>query len=285
MVLASCGQREESATDGLEAFDWPTPSPAIYKITGEDSDVEGWLMGTIHALPDGIDWRTEAITQAIDDADYLILEVDNFDDSAATFSQLSTTPDLGALAPRVAPDLREDLNAMIARSHYSAASFRDMEEWAAAIVLSQVDAPGRAANGVDRALLTEFSDRDVRGFETAAVQFGAFDTLATADQRVLLEQTVRDWTGGPNERRELMAAWIAGDIERLEEATDTGIMADPELREALLVRRNAAWIAKLELLLRNEERPLVAVGAAHVAGPDGLPAMLEARGYTVERLP
>lgn len=283
--LSGCSERNANNAHTPNATEWPSPDPAIYEIIDSDGSVEGWIMGTIHALPDDVEWRTPSIDRAIGQADYLVLEVDNFDDSASTFARLATTPGLGDLAPRLEGDLRADLKAMVQRSHYTAASFRDMEEWAAAIILSQVDAPGRAANGVDRAILAEFANREVRGFETATAQFAAFDTLAAEDQRVLLEQTVQDWAQGPQQRRELMRAWIAGDIVSLEKASRSGIMADPELRKALLQNRNEEWAAQLASLLHGEDRPLVAVGAAHVVGPDGLPEMLAARGYDLRLLP
>lgn len=279
LALSACSESDPAPPD------WPAANPAIYEIASKDGSVEGWILGTIHALPDGVEWRTAAIAHAMDDADLLVLEVDNFTEAAPVFARLSSTAGLGEIEPRVAAEIRPELEAMIRRSDYNSGDFRDMEDWAAAIVLSQVDAPGRASNGVDRALLAAFAGREVRGLETAAEQLGAFDTLAAADQRVLLEKTVRDWAEGPGEREELLRAWIAGDVARLEQAARTGIMADPELREALLTGRNADWMEQLIPLLRGGDRPLVAVGAAHVVGSDGLPALLEARGYTVTRLP
>ena len=72
----------------------------------------------------------------------------------------------------------------------------------------------------------------------------------------------------------------AGELAKL---TREGILADPELYEALLAEQ-PAWTAQLENLFSTESRPLVAVGAGHMFGPDGLPAMLEASGYTVRRI-
>ena len=70
----------------------------------------------------------------------------------------------------------------------------------------------------------------------------------------------------------------------LEDATTRGIMADPELREALLVGRNRAWTQPLLEALKARGKPLVAVGTAHLVGPDGLVALLQERGYTVSPL-
>ena len=63
------------------------------------------------------------------------------------------------------------------------------------------------------------------------------------------------------------------------------IQADPALRAALLTDRNRHWAAALTPLLQEGPRPLIAVGTAHLVGPDGLAALLEAQGYRIRRLP
>ena len=74
-----------------------------------------------------------------------------------------------------------------------------------------------------------------------------------------------------------MTAWQAEpeDLRR----TDAG-------RAALLTRRNQAWMPRLEAALTpgaGEARPVfVAVGAAHLMGTDGVPALLRSKGWTVE---
>jgi uncharacterized protein YbaP (TraB family) len=58
----------------------------------------------------------------------------------------------------------------------------------------------------------------------------------------------------------------------------------PALYEALLKRRNQAWA---QALVAEMDRPgveLVAVGALHMAGEDGLPALMAARGFQVRRV-
>ena len=279
LALPGCAEREAADTETVGPA-----NPPFFEIVGPDGSVEGWMLGTIHALPDGVEWRTPAIQQAIEEADYLLLEVAGLDDRAgiaATFAQLSRSHGLQPLAERVDPDLRDEVEEMIDRSGQGAAALHMSEDWAAAILLSRVDAPGKPANGVDRAVLADFAGRDVQGFETAAEQLSIFDALAEEDQRVLLEETVREWIALQEKPRTLIQSYLSGDLEALEQKTTTGIMADAELREALLVGRNRRWMGNLLPRLQQAPRPLIAVGAAHLVGPDGLPAMLEARGYTI----
>ena len=78
--------------------------------------------------------------------------------------------------------------------------------------------------------------------------------------------------------------YLAGDAAGLEQLTHDGMLANEEIRDALLTRRNASWLAPIEALLADDPQPLIAVGAAHMVGDDGLVALLRARGYTVRRL-
>jgi uncharacterized protein YbaP (TraB family) len=62
------------------------------------------------------------------------------------------------------------------------------------------------------------------------------------------------------------------------------MLQDPELKAALLTDRNREWADRIVALLKTGKRPLIAVGAAHLAPPAGLPELLAARGYTIARV-
>jgi uncharacterized protein YbaP (TraB family) len=59
---------------------------------------------------------------------------------------------------------------------------------------------------------------------------------------------------------------------------------EPRLYQRLLVERNRAWLTKIEALFDRQGRAFVVVGAAHLVGPDGLLAMLTAKGFTVQQM-
>lgn len=281
LALASCG-------DTADKPELPPPDPALWEITLADGTPSGWLFGTIHALPEGAGWRTPAIEKAIVGADLLVVEAKDLDDSAklaATFTRLSHSPaGLPPLSERVAPSLREKLRALLAKGNYREADFRAMETWAAALTLAQLADDSEGENGVDRALVRDFRAREIEELEGIEGQLSIFDTLPEADQRDLLGAVVEEDTMTSGETARLAKLWLAGDMEAISKEGDEGLLADPELREALLTRRNRAWADTIGAMLAEGRKPLVAVGAAHMAPPQGLPELLTAKGYTVRRV-
>jgi uncharacterized protein YbaP (TraB family) len=84
--------------------------------------------------------------------------------------------------------------------------------------------------------------------------------------------------------RDIMALWLRGDDLGIAREAQTGFLADPELHQALLTGRNLTWADQIDTLLKSGAKPFIAVGAAHVSGSEGLPRMLEARGWKVKRV-
>jgi uncharacterized protein YbaP (TraB family) len=282
LALAGCSDAPGEAQDS------GPPNPLFYEIASADGAVEGWMVGTIHALPNGTTWRTPQINDAVNNADVLLVEIAALNDSAdlaRTFAQLAITPGLPPLDRRLPASLAPALGDLLDCGGLDPEQFSDTETWAAALTLAQIIAEGDPANGVDRALIADFAGRPVREFEGAHAQLSIFDSLPEADQRDLLAAVVSEADDANAQAAKLRRAWRVGDAAAIEAATRSGILADPELREALLTRRNRAWAAKLVPQLKAGARPLVAVGAAHLVGPDGLASLLTAKGYRVRRLP
>lgn len=282
LALAGCSDAPGEQAAG------PPPDPLLFEIASANGTVEGWMLGTIHALPPGTRWRNPAITRVAQSADLLVVEIAALDDRAAmanTFAALSTTPGLPPLDRRLPERLRAPLGELLDRGGMEPADFTATESWAAALMLAQIGAEGDPANGVDRALIREFPAAKVRELEGAGAQLAIFDNLAEADQRDLLAAVVSEQGSAKVRADALRQAWLTGDEAKLVAAGSTGFMADPQLREALLVARNRRWDAIIAAMLEDAPRPLVAVGTAHLVGPEGLAASLRARGYRVTRIP
>ena len=266
----------------------PQHHPALWQVTGPDGEA-GYLFGTVHALPDGLAWKTPAIDRAIAGSSTLVLEIiDPADETAAreAFVRLGTTPGQPPLEQRVDPAQREALKAAMAKTRLQPAQFASLEDWAAALTLSfalEARDGYDPDNGADRALLASAGKRPVVGLETLEGQLGLFDALPAREQRSLLGAVVAESVGDVSDKR-LVKAWAQGDVATLDREAHAGMMADPRLREALLVGRNRRWAEQVAAMVKAGKRPFVAVGAAHVVGIDGLPEMLAAKGFAVKRV-
>lgn len=272
LLLAACGAEPEG--DG--------PSPALWEVSDQEGH-KGWLFGTVHALPDGLEWQTPLLLSTLDKTGVLVVEVSDIGASRMAqqaFVALAASRDLPPLLSRVPEADRPALAAALERAGMAESDFAATESWAAALMIANADRTGEVENGVDRSLLSR--GLPVMSLESFGEQFGIFDALAPADQQVLLVETAED--ADPAEERAMVEAWAAGDLATLSKEIDTGFLTDPELREALLVGRNKAWADEVAPLFARDSRPFIAVGAGHLLGPEGLPELLKARGFTVKRL-
>lgn len=260
--------------------------PAMWELTGPGGE-HAWLFGTIHMLPREANWRSKEIDRALAGADMLVLEIAAIEDEGAmgaVFTELGQTPGQQPLSQRIDPSLKSALAKVYAETSAQDSTFSNLETWAAALTLAQmVSKQGNSDYGIDLAL-TKAAPKLPRGeFEGARKQLSIFDSLPEKEQRDLLDAALRDDRGDADEK-ELAEAWRKGDMATIARETVTGILADPELRQALYSDRNADWAMQLEALLRKGHRPFVAVGAAHMAAEDGLPSLLQKRGWKVVRV-
>jgi uncharacterized protein YbaP (TraB family) len=79
-------------------------------------------------------------------------------------------------------------------------------------------------------------------------------------------------------------AWMTGDVVAMDELLNQGLKDVPHLFDKLVTERNAAWVPKIEEMVKGRDDALIVVGAGHLVGKGGIVEMLRARGYTVDQL-
>lgn len=281
IALAACGAAKPPPAEPAKVALW-----AISDSTG----VHGWLLGTVHSLPPGTQWRRPAIDSALTGADRLVLEIGeplNPQVAGEALGRLAFTPGLPPPSERVGPKFRGDLSRVYKDLALNDAQFKDQESWAVALQIAAIGGLKQGMepdSGVEPELRKVIGAKPVTGLETIDSQFGIFDTLPPRAQTVLLEQVAHEAADNRDDDKDMLTLWMRGDELGIAREAQTGFLADPELRTALLTRRNLAWADQINAMLKAGTRPFIAVGAAHVAGIDGLPRLLEARGWLVKRV-
>jgi len=264
--------------------------PAMWKASDADSEI--WLFGSIHLLDEDTQWRSEALQNALDQADYYYYEVPTDAEAQAEIqglvNQLGVITDGRTLNDYLEEDEIALLNRVAPSVGIDPAQLQPLKPWLAGLSIG-VTAMQRAGynpeSGVERQLGAVTDDDRERFFETPEQQLrmlaGGDDDVQAASLVSTLEQLEEE----PELFDTMVSTWASGDADGLNELLVTSLRdVSPELWDALIVKRNNAWVETIDELMQGDEDAVIIVGAGHLVGAEGVPAALAERGYTVERI-
>lgn len=271
----------------------PAASPAIWRISDADSRV--YLMGTFSVSPTDAPWRSRALAAALDASEIVWFEAPVEAPSAqAAAARIFETE--GKLAPgrllsaRLPAATRGALGAIATSISLPISSLDALKPWAAFVILSSriYAAEGApAGESIDAALVREAAGRgrDIRYLSTIEETLGVLTGMPDATQIDLLAHLIDDWT---RQRDGVIAgfdAWRIGDLA----ATDAYLNAPmreaaPAVYERLVAARAADLAEDVAGALGLPQISFIAVNAGYLVGEGAIPALLAARGFTVERV-
>lgn len=254
-----------------------------------DEDTKIYLLGSMHALPSGTDWDDGKVGAAIGAADELVMELapGELANAGAVFQALAPRSTPLAMDKRLPPDALAGYRALEANGGDFGGDALD--DWAVMVLMGQRVAQNAAldpGNGVESRLTERFraGGKPIGGLETARAQLMLFETLDPATQRALLTRAARGAKDAAQDVGELTAAWSRGDVAALEKLINEDVDAVPAARRAIITDRNHDWMLWTRQRMERPGTVLMAVGAGHLVGPDGLPALLGEAGYKVTRV-
>ena len=265
--------------------------PALWTVHGPKATV--YLLGSIHVLPKNMQWRTPAIDAAMNASDVFVFEIP-MDDAQqkqrvqAFIAQNGLLPAGMALPSMLNADERQDYSAAVAMAHVPAENLTPMRPWLAALtlqaglVLQQHLSP---EDGLDRQVYAWASKKpgaSFRAFETIEQQL---KLLMPQDQSLEMQEfdaDLKEMLKETTEVRDLIAAWSKGDVKTLNDISNAGFKDNPRAEKVLFEDRNRAWVVQVKQMLAENHTFFVTVGAGHLAGPKGVPALLRHEGYKVD---
>ncbi|HEU0095563.1 MAG TPA: TraB/GumN family protein [Rhizomicrobium sp.] len=266
-----------------------TVTPTLWHVKGSGGDV--YLLGSVHILPPGVQWRSPAITAATAQADVFVFEVPT---DAKAVQQLQalvaangSLPQGESLRASLHPEAQGDFDTAVAASGLQPAAIDHERPWLAGLqmMFTQIAKQGfDRDNGVDTQLLADANKagKQTRYLETIDQQFAL---LAPEDRTLELEEFesgLKDLRDVTAEIQPMVDAWGTGDQEKLGVLVNGDLDEFPAARKALLEDRNARWVPQIEAMLREKHTFFITVGAGHLIGPQGVPALLRKAGYKVD---
>jgi len=262
---------------------WPSYAneikPAIWKV--EHQGTTSYLLGSIH-IGKG-DWYPlpNYIMDAFNNTEVLVVELDGAQSTAAMTKQMML-PAGQTLQSKLSPETYQKFDSYMKTMGMPAASLSSLKPWAAATVvavLPYLRAGFEPQFGIDVQFISRAKNKNMALIELETVQFQITllsDLFSNEAMFVeLLEQPAE-------ESEKLIDFWKAGKIAELEALIEKQMPADQ--REVMLTARNTRWIKQLTSMFNSKKAHFVVVGAAHLTGNDGVPALLSKAGVKVTRL-
>lgn len=263
----------------------------LWKVTGADGHAL-YLAGSMHALRKDDYPLPAALLDAFRDSDRLVEEIDIAAVSrsriAKVLEQTGTLPGKQTLADAMG-DEWDKAQALARAAGVDLTPYLHFRPWLAAVEIADrlvAQAGYEPDLGMDRYFshLAGARGMPITGLETFRRQMRLLSDLRPEFQRRFLLETLREAPQATPDLAALHAAWRNGETARLAAIERKDFAGYPRLRKLLLDHRNHDWLPVLEQCLSAAGTCFVVVGVEHMIGPDGLPALLRARGYHVAQM-
>ncbi|HEX3431533.1 MAG TPA: TraB/GumN family protein [Rhizomicrobium sp.] len=263
--------------------------PALWTV--HSSNATAYLFGSVHLLPPNIDWHSAAIDAALKSSDVFVFEAPMGAEGQAQTEAFvranGMLPANEALPSLLDPRARKDYRTALAAAHADPAAVVHMRPWLAAIVMqtSALQASHYSRSGGVDLQLWDYANtqhKKIEIFETIDEQLAL---LMPKDQKLEKEEfeaELKELKTSSGEIGALVDAWCDGRISEVARLMNEGLSTTPGAMKLLIDDRNARWAKRLDIMLAEPHTYFITVGAGHLAGPHGLPALLKARNYKVE---
>jgi uncharacterized protein YbaP (TraB family) len=250
-----------------------------------------YLVGTMHSADPAIATPWPALARVMDAVDSITVELVLDDDATMAMGQAMILTDGRTLGDIAGPERMARIAAAGARYGMPAEALQQFQPWAVSMIFSlppsELQRQATGAPMLDNVLRQHAEERGIAvyGIETVDEQIALFADYAEEDQLALLDITLEMQPEVETQFNELRRAWLAGDLGGLYDAAmDMETSGSAELLDDFMVRliqeRNYRMAERVTGLL-DQGNALIAVGALHLPGDEGVLALLEQAGYFV----
>lgn len=273
-----------SAFGNLQAQD--LEKSLLWKISGNGLEKSSFLFGTIHMTCDAS--LDQDVLKALDDTTLLVLELDMDDPNL----QMDMMKGIYMKDNKTIKDLVNEDDYLILSTFIQEQLGIPLEALGnmKPFFLTAMFYPkllGCPIQSYEMALMTVAHDQeeDVLGLETVAEQMQVFDKISYKDQAADLLRSAKDNLTYDKEMfQKLLEVYNNEDIQAMDEMikTDKNLTTSKH-RDKMLDGRNKNWISKIEEFSKKQPT-FFGVGAAHLAGENGVIQLLRDAGFTVKAI-
>lgn len=242
-----------------------------------------YLLGTMHLPDQSVAVLPPFIQNIVDSLDHLTLEIKLTSaarDEAVSVFKLSNGE---SLKPLIGDREFGQLVSIFRPYGVRASEINELKPWAAAVMISQP--PLSKEPVLDFKLQKQFSYRSKPVFqlESAHEQLKIFDELALGTQVSLLRYSIAQQPKLASDLEQMKFTYLSGDLSKLQALALSQMKAEKHtildsLMRQIIENRNYKMVDRMQAQLARGNG-LVAVGALHLPGDEGIINLLRKQGY------
>ncbi len=261
--------------------------PALWKVADRDTTI--FLFGTIHVLPEGIDWYKGPVRHAFEHSDLLVTELPELSTAeiAGAMLKQGLLPRGQTLRSLMNDEQRGKYDATLTKLGLQPAMFDHNRPWVVALLLPLIRVQQIGfdpQHGVEAQLTKRGKElkRQHQGLETIEQQLGIFAALSPEDQMTYLMAVVDALPQVDGQIHEMVGDWARGDAGKLADLLNSD--EDQTLAEPLIHGRNRAWAKWIDERMKQPGTVFIAVGAGHLGGKGSVQDLLAKAGHRSRRV-
>lgn len=256
----------------------------LWKISGNGIEKPSYLYGTMHAVCETN--FNENVKKAFEETKQLYLEID-MDDPNLQMAMMQSLmmKDGTTMTSLITKEEKEKLDTFLKEN--TGFSIQLVNNFKPFMITSMylpklLDCPMKAVD-LELMKLAKEDNEEVYGLETMNDQLAVFDKIPYKVQMEQLMEAVNSGlTKEKEEMKKMLEVYKTENIEEMLQFTkDSDNKITAEYQDELLINRNKNWIPVIEKTIKDTPT-FFGVGAAHLAGENGVINLLRKEGYTVE---
>lgn len=258
----------------------------LWEVTGNGLSKPAFIYGTMHLLCEKDAVLSENLKQVIAASDEIYFEIDMDD-----MGQLLSGFTLGKMKHDTT------INQLLNEEEYHRIDdffsknglgvqlkmFNHMQPMLVSALVYQAILPCEQTDGIEMNIMKYAKQfkKEIKGLETTEFQVSIIDQIPYHQQAQELLFSIDSISNTKEENEEMTQIYKEQDIDKLLDyslKTDGGTTA--EVQDVMINRRNKNWAGQFPNITKDKTL-LIAVGAGHLGGKQGLINLLKESGYTV----
>ena len=254
----------------------------LYKVEGKNLKEPSYVYGTIHIMPKKEFVISESIKAAFKSCNQLVMEIDLNTDlkTQIEIAQSSMLPEGKTIADITTKENSERIRKFCIDSlNWKESKYNKMSRFRpfflSSLIVNELIGKSKSYE-IEFKKLAKKNKMHVTGLETIQFQMKLMNEVSDEEHiKMLLPSLTKD----NSEFNKLLSAYLKEDLDLLGTLMNNAELS-PEFYSKLIVNRNQMWIPIISELIQNKST-FIAVGAAHLAGNEGVLNLLRRAGYSV----